>query len=164
MLCFLHAYLAYVSVTVGDEPWYDFMVAPAMPTYRSTEINYFRYVTPYDYVQNRFLPGKLYIYIYIYIFVTALSSGLHSSDTLVLCCSTRMAGEGYEVKIRMVWKTTVAAGYQLLNGEAGDIRQIYRYFGASRARVSEADWSYLVWDRPQPHDSLARGGRRVQPR
>ena len=51
----------------------------------------------------------------------------------------------------MVRKTTVAAGYQLLNnGEAATTRQIYRYFDASRARVTEADWSYLVCDRPQP--------------
>ena len=76
--------------------------------------------------------------------VAALSSGLHASDTLVLCCSTRMPGEGYEVKIRMVRKTTVAAGYRSLDGEAANTRQIYRYFDASMARVTEADWSYLV--------------------
>ena len=55
-----------------------------------------------------------------------------------------MAGEGYEVKIRMARKTTVAAGYQPLDGEAANTRQIYRYFDASMARVTEADWSYLV--------------------
>ena len=30
--------------------------------------------------------------------VVAFSSGLHASDTLVLCCSTRVPGEEYEVK------------------------------------------------------------------
>ena len=48
------------------------------------------------------------------------------------------------MKVRMVRKTTVAAGYQPRDGEAANTRQIYRYFGASRARVTEADWSYLV--------------------
>ena len=42
-----------------------------------------------------------------------------------------MAGDGYEVKVRMVRKTTVAAGYQPLDGEAANNRQIYRYFDAS---------------------------------
>ena len=44
----------------------------------------------------------------------------------------------------MVRKTTVAAGYQPLDGEAANNRQIYRYVDASMARVTEADWSYLV--------------------
>ena len=55
-----------------------------------------------------------------------------------------MAEEGYEVKTRMARKTTVAAGYQLLDGEADNTRQIYRCFDASMAKVTEADWSYLV--------------------
>ena len=55
-----------------------------------------------------------------------------------------MPGEGYEVKVRMARKTTIAAGYQPLDGEAANTRQIYRYFDASRARVTEADWWYLV--------------------
>ena len=87
------------------------------------------------------MTSSAYLYSTIKTVVAVLSSGLHASDTLVLCCSTRMPGEGYEVKVRMVRKTTVAAGYQPLDGEAANTRQIYRYFDASRARITEADWS-----------------------